>query len=332
VAPARACRAHYARRARRARSAWLLAVRRVAGWVAAGCMVAAAQAGSLPQTCEAGTEPDAARQAQALRVAAAVRQELARHDASAALVARAGLDLSLLGQRYSHAGLSLREHPGGPWTVRQLYFACDEGRPRIFDQGLAGFLAGNEGDSGPQLVVVLPGPEASAALAQAARDDALARRLLGASYSANAHAFSVRHQNCNQWVAELIAAAWGGVEPGGEARAQAQAWLRLRGFEPTVFSLAWPPLRPLAPFVRWLREDDHPQEDLQAWRYRVVMPQSLEKFMRQLEPRARRLEFCLRDSRLVVREGWESMQQDCTPEPGDRVIELLAGPGDVRQL
>jgi hypothetical protein len=283
-----------------------------------------ARAGSWPQTCEASTAPEAARLAQALRVAAAVRQELARHDAPVALVARAGLDLRLFGQRYSHAGLSVRAHPDGAWTVRQLYFACDEGRPRVFDQGLAAFLAGNEAAHGPQLVVVLPGPAASRALAQAARDDALALRLLGASYSANAHAFSVRHQNCNQWVAELMAAAWGGVAAAGDAREQAQAWLRTQGFEPTVFGLAWPPLRPLAAFVRWVREDDHPQEDLLAWRYRVVMPQSLERFVRQVEPRSKRIEFCLRESQLVVREGWEPLQETCTPGPDDRVIDLLA--------
>lgn len=302
------------------------------GWrralVVSACWLAlTARAGSLPQTCEPAVEPEAPRLALALRLAAAVRAELARYEPSeapVALVARAGLDLSLFGQRYSHAGLSAREHPDGPWTVRQLYFACDEGRPRIFDQGLAAFLAGNESPEGPQLTVVLPAPAAGAALARAAADDALARRLLGTSYSANAHAFAVRHQNCNQWVAEMLAAAWGALPAQGEARAQAQAWLRASGFEPTVFGLAWPPLRPLAPFVRWVREDDHPREDLSAWRYRVVMPQSLEAFVRRVEPGSRRLEFCLRGDRLVVREGWEPMPESCAPGPGDRVIELLA--------
>ena len=319
-----------------ARCAWARGVvrRRLIGRLACSLALALgtwgaaapARAGSLPQTCQAVSEPEPARLAQALRMAAAVRQELARQSAPVALVARAGLDLSLLNQRYSHAGLSVRDHPGGAWTVRQLYFDCDQARPRIFDQGLAAFLAGNEATAGPQLVVVLPSLQAAATLAQAARDDTLALALLGTSYSANAHAFSTRHQNCNQWVAELLAAAWGGVAPAGQAREQAQAWLRERGFEPTVLGLAWPPLRPLAPFVRWVREDDHPQEDLQAWRYRVVMPQSLERFVRQLEPRATRLEFCLRQAQLVVREGWEPMPQDCAPGPGDRVIELLDAP------
>ena len=101
-------------------------------------------AAGLPRTCEEPDPPDAARVALALRVAAAVQRELARLQAPVAIVARAGLDLSLLGQRYSHAGVSLRDHPQGAWTVRQLYFACEEGRPRIFDQGLAAFVLGND--------------------------------------------------------------------------------------------------------------------------------------------------------------------------------------------
>lgn len=281
-------------------------------------------AAGLPRTCEEPDPPDAARVALALRVAAAVQRELARVQAPVAIVARAGLDLSLLGQRYSHAGVSLRDHPQGAWTVRQLYFACEEGRPRIFDQGLAAFMLGNDPRVRARLVAILPGPSGAGALAGAALDDRLARALLGASYSANAYAFSDLHQNCNQWVAELLALAWGaGSGEVPRPRALAQAWLREQGFEPTVVQVGWPPLRLLRPWVPWVREDDHPEADLQAWRYRVVMPESLERFTRRLQPQAQRLEFCLDDSqRLVVHEGWEPQGEGCAPGVGDRVIEL----------
>ena len=190
----------------------------------------AGHAASLPRTCETEEEPDAPRLALSLRVAAAVRAELDRQGAEVALVARSGLDLQRFGLRYSHAGFSLREHPQGRWTVRQLYFACEEGRPRIFDQGLAAFLLGNDRRANGHLVVLVPGATVAGPLARAAADDVLARRLLGASYSANAHSFATRHQNCNQWVAELLALAWGAAS--GEVprpRAQAQAWLREQG-------------------------------------------------------------------------------------------------------
>lgn len=292
--------------------------------VAAFGLAPARAASTLPRACEAQEAPDPMRVALALRVAAAVQVELARHDAPVAIVARAGLDLSLFGQRYSHAGLSLRDHPQGPWTVRQLYFACEEGRPRIFDQGLAAFLLGNDARVRVQLVAIVPDPRSASALARAAGDGALAMRLLGASYSANAHAFSDLHQNCNQWVAELLAVAWGSLPGDAEPlRSQAQAWLRARGFEPTVFNVAWPPLRLLRRWSPWVREDDHPESDLQAWRYRVVMPESIERFARREQPGARRLEFCLDEAqRLVVREGWQPLGEGCEAARDDRVIEL----------
>src|SRR5689334_14990247 len=95
-----------------------------------------------------------------------------------------------------------RTIPGGPWSVRQLYYACDESRPRIFDQGMSGFALGAEAPvSGHVSLVLLPEAE-SATLAAAALDNRLALSLLAGRYSANAYAYSTRYQNCNQWVAE----------------------------------------------------------------------------------------------------------------------------------
>jgi len=283
----------------------------------------AAQAGVL-RYCQATPDLNAAQRDTLLRLAELVRHELQRAGASAALVSRSGLDLRRFGERYSHAGISLAASPAVPWSVRQLYYDCDEGRARLFDQGIAGFVLGqHDARVGFVSLVLLP-ESAAAPLAQAALDDGRALALLAGRYSANAYAYSDLHQNCNQWVAELLALAWGAAS--GEAprpRAQAQAWLREQGFEPTVVQVGWPPLRLLRPWVPWVREDDHPEADLQAWRYRVVMPESLERFTRRLQPQAQRLEFCLDDSqRLVVREGWEPLGEGCAPGVGDRMIEL----------
>jgi len=130
-----------------------------------------------------------------------------------ALIARSGLDLSRFGVRYSHAGFSLRASENTPWSVRQLYYACDEQKPRIFDQGMSGFLLGTDNPAvGYVSIVFLPTDEA-AELEHAALDNRQALRLLSPTYSANAYPFSVRYQNCNQWVMELIASAWGQLDP-----------------------------------------------------------------------------------------------------------------------
>ena len=96
----------------------------------------------IPTFCDRADKVTAADQDRVLRFAAAVKDELARSGASLALVARAGLDLSRFGLLYSHAGIALKNNPDGPWAVRQLYYACDESRPRLFDQGMSGFVLG----------------------------------------------------------------------------------------------------------------------------------------------------------------------------------------------
>jgi hypothetical protein len=280
----------------------------------------AAQAGQL-RVCDPPGELDASQQDTLFRFAAVVRSTLDASDAALALVARSGLDLSRFGMRYSHAGISLRSGPDTPWSVRQLYYDCGERRPRLFDEGLAGFMVGAGNPSiGFFSVVLVPGAEA--AVDRAARDDRLALRLLGGTYSANAYPFSQRYQNCNQWVAELLAVAWGGLESSGDLRSESQRWLHDAGYEPARFEVRNPALMWLAAALPWLHVGDHPAPDLEAGRFRVSMPQSIESFARARVPGARRIEFCHANRRIVVREGWTPIADGCVPGPGDRVVAL----------
>lgn len=200
-------------RPRAARRGWRFraSVRRLAAL--ACCVVAtAAPAASDSGHCDAQARLTAGQKDVLFRFGAVIKAELEATGARAVLMARSGLDLGRFGIRYSHAGVSLKASPETPWAIRQLYYACDEKRPRLFDQGLAAFLLGtSRPDLGYVSVVLLP-PAAEAALEAAALDRATALGLLGADYSANAHAFSTRYQNCNQWLAELLAAAWGGID------------------------------------------------------------------------------------------------------------------------
>ncbi|MES1163309.1 MAG: DUF2145 domain-containing protein, partial [Rhizobacter sp.] len=206
--------------------------------------------------------------------------------ASVALVSRSGLDLRRFGLRYSHAGISLKASPNTPWSVRQLYYACDEGRPRLFDQGLSGFLLGTDDPAiGYVSVVLLPKPEAEA-LEQAALDNARALQLLNATYSANAYAWGLRYQNCNQWVAELLAAAWGHPADDAAPRAEAQRWLAAHGYVPTRVKVGNRLLMWAGAFVPWLHDDDHPSDDVAQMVFRISMPESIERFVRGTVPGA----------------------------------------------
>jgi hypothetical protein len=300
---------------------WRHAARRLAAWAVAlpAAMLAAgaARAGAA-RYCDDPPAPDAAQHSRMLRLAAVVKAELDASGARVALIARSGLDLERFGQRYSHAGLSLKASPDTPWAVRQLYFACDEGRPRLYDQGLAAFLLGMQSPSMGHVSVLLLPPAAAAAVERAALDRPLALQLLAADYSANAYPFSPRYQNCNQWVAELLAVAWGGGTP---SRQSAQDWLRAQGYEPTVFEGS-PLLFWLSHFVPWVHRGGHPEEDLQAGRYRVSMPASLQAFVLRREPGTRRVEICHQEQRVVVRRDGAPLGEGCVASAGDLEIGL----------
>jgi len=287
---------------------------------ALGCTTAA-HASSL-QFCDGQPELSAPAQDRLIRFAAVVKDELDRSGQRLALIARSGLDLERLGQRYSHAGLSLKASQNTPWSVRQLYYACDERRPRIYDQGMSGFLLGTHDPSIGYVSLLLLPEEAAAVLERTALDDRQALQLLGASYSANAYPFSLRYQNCNQWLAELMATAWGRLPPGADQRERAQAWLREQGYEPTVIDLGWRPLMWAGAFVPWIHNDDHPPEDIAAQRYRVSMPASLEQFVRRSMPGTTRIELCHTDRQVVIRRDGAPIAAGCKAGEGDEVIAL----------
>jgi hypothetical protein len=204
--------------------------------------------------------------------------------------------------------------------VRQLYFDCDEGRPRLFDQGLAGFVGGtDEPDRGWLSIVLLP-PEAAAPLRRAALDRPLARSLLSGRYAANAHAWSLASQNCNQWLVELIAAGAGGLPPGPGARAHAQTWLREAGYRPAEVSAGSHWLLFAAGFVPWLRLDDRP--DPHSLVFEVSVPAAIERFVMARWPATQRIEICHAGPRAVLRRGGPPLGDDCVAGPGDVEIPL----------
>ncbi len=300
------------------------------------CLAAAVAAGlaaSLPahaavaRYCERPQALSVVQKDRLLQFGAILKQELGQSGRAMALIARSGLDLSRFGMRYSHAGFSLKASPDTAWAVRQLYFACDEQKPLLYDQGIAAFLLGsNEPAVGYVSIVLLPN-EQDAELAKAALDTQQALQLLGATYSANAYPFSARYQNCNQWVLELLATAWGHLDTDAEGpvvRGRAQGWLQAQGYAPAVFDVGFRPLLWLGAFIPWLHADDHPDSDTTQAQYRVSMPASIEAFVRRTVPGATRIELCHTQQHVVIRRGWDLIAEGCTPGAQDTVIALDA--------
>ncbi len=304
------------------------ALKRVAGTLLAlvVCAVPPATAAAsvlAQQHCAPPPQVSVQQQDRLLRFAAFIKATLDASGQPLAIVSRSGLDLSRFGLRYSHGGISLRSSPNAPWSVRQLYFDCEIGTPRLFDQGIPGFVLGaDKPDIGYFSAVLLPAAAATALQAHVL-DKARALQALHPAYSANAHAWGLEFQNCNQWLVETLALAWGAAAAAETTpRAAAQNWLREAGYQPQVMAVGNRPLMWLASALPWLHESDHPAADLAQAQYRVSMPASVEAFVRTREPQAERLEFCHDTRHMVLRRGWQPLGEGCEPAPGDMVLRF----------
>jgi hypothetical protein len=285
-------------------------------WACAGVAQAAGLSGAS-RFCDSPHELNATEQDHLLRFAAVVREELDAGAGSVALISRSGLDLSRFGIRYSHAALAWRD---GAWSARQLYYACDESRPRIYDQGLAGFAMGTDDPALGYIALLRLPASASPPLRAALLDNPRALHLLADRYSANAYAYGLAYQNCNQWLIEMLAVAWADMADADDLRARAQQWLRAQGYMPEPVDVG-SRLLMLAPwFIPLLNLDDHPAPDRAAMQLRVSLPASLETFMRERLPDSDRVEICHDDTQVVVHHGWDPEAPGCVPGPDDRVV------------
>jgi hypothetical protein len=285
------------------------------------CLFPAWACAGSSEYCDPLQDLSAEAQDRMIRVAALVKRELEAAGQPTALVSRTGLHLGWLGQRYSHAGVSLRESEVTPWSIRQLYFSCDEKRPRLYDQGISGFVVGAQDEEGGYVSIVTLPEEAARKLDQAARSNREALALLSPNYSANAYPYSTLYQNCNQWLAELLAFAWTQEKAAAPDREQAQHWLHEQGYTPTEIEV-WRPLLWLAHGYEWLNFNDQPDALLSEGRLQFSLPPAVEQYTHKRWPEAQRIEICYTTEHAVVHRGWDNIPDGCPIRDGDEVVSL----------
>ena len=197
-----------------------------------------APAAHAGRSCEAHPVT-AASVEQGLRLALRTHEALealhARDGTQVVLLARAGRDLRKYGLRYSHMGIAWRtaDALGRPaWRVLHKLNTCGTGRADLWRQGLGEFFLDDLWRH--EAAWVVPTPEVQRRLAALLADDARALRLHQRPYSIVSYAWGRRYQQSNQWALETLAMA---LEPAADSRERAQAWLQLRGYEPTTLHL-----------------------------------------------------------------------------------------------
>lgn len=222
-----------------------------------------------------------------LQLAERTARALDATGAQVLLLARAGQDLRPYGLRWSHLGIVYREAPPAPvdepeptlqrtawrqpvadaettrpstaaapgvWRVVHKLNHCGSADAAVYRQGLGEFFLDKPHRYEAAYAVLAP--ELQARLLPLLKDNEAVARLHEPRYSMVAYPWATAYQQSNQWAVETLAIAAEGVR----TRAQAQAWLQLRGYEPTVLKLG--PLTRLGARLTAANVafDDHPNE------------------------------------------------------------------------
>jgi hypothetical protein len=182
------------------------------------------------QTCEPW-RPTVHEITRSLDLASRTAAALDTTGAQVVLIARAGQDLSRWRLRYSHLGWALKTPQG--WRIVHKLNTCGSARGDLYRQGLAEFLMDDLHD--PVAAYAVPSAAVQAALAPLLADAWRVQRLHEGRYSMVAYPWAQRYQQSNQWALETLALA---LEPTADSRERAQAWLRFKGYEPTVLRIA----------------------------------------------------------------------------------------------
>jgi len=212
-----------------------------------------AQAG---QACEQ-RQADLQAVSEGMALAAATSKALDASGANVVMLARAGQDLSAYRLNYSHLGFAYRDTAGTTpvWRVLHKLNHCGTASSALYRQGLGEFFLDRPHRYEAAFVVLCS--ELQARLLPLLKDNARVGVLNEARYSMVAYAWGQTYQQSNQWAVETLAVA---AEPTVANRRQAQAWMQLKGYEPTPLKLG--PLKRLGARATAANVafDDHPNE------------------------------------------------------------------------
>ena len=251
--------------------------------LAAGLALAtgAAYAGRQCETAKPTPQVIERGMALAQRTATALDAAYAQDGTRVVLLARAGQDLTKYGQTWSHVGWAYRT-PQGVWRVVHKLNQCGSDRSMVTRQGLGEFFLD---DLWRYQATWRVAPRAwQDALWQLLQDNGRALTLHQPRYSIVSYAWGTRYQQSNQWAIETLALA---AEPGLRQRAQAQAWLKLKDYQPATLRIG--PLARLGGRVGSANVafDDHPDAQRFANQIQTVTADSVLSWLDRLDAAAR---------------------------------------------
>jgi len=201
--------------------------------VSAVLLMAAATLAHAGRPCEVrpNTTNDLVR---GMNLAATTAERLEASGVQVVVLARAGQDLSRWGLSWSHFGFAYRDGDGprSHWRIVHKLNHCGTASAALYRQGLGEFFLDQPQRYEAAFVELTP--EVQSKLLPLLRDNTRIDDWHEPRYSMVAYAWGTRYQQSNQWAIETLA---GAMDAGATTRARAQAWLQLRGYEPTTLHI-----------------------------------------------------------------------------------------------
>ena len=213
----------------------------------------------------------------AARTSKALDAEFQKNGTQVVLLARQGQDLSKYDLKYSHYGWAYKT-PAGPWRVAHKLNECGTAGGHVYRQGLGEFFLDDMWRY--EAVIQVPVPAVQQALFNFLTAPSVLR-LQTEPYSMVSYVWGMKYQQANQWATETWAAA---MDPNAiQNRAQAQAWLQAKGYEPSsliIRAISRLGGRMTAANIAF---DDHPNDKRYASRIETVTVDSVTQWLQRTQ-------------------------------------------------
>jgi hypothetical protein len=245
-----------------------VASRAIAVAAAAALLAGAARAG---RPCDMQPLPAAAIE-RGLAIAEATAKALDASGAEVVVLARAGQDLGRYGLVWSHLGFAYREVVQGRpvWRVAHKLNHCGSASAALYRQGLGEFFLDRPHRYEAAFAVLDAGTQAR--LLPLLRDNTRLVRWHTEAYNMLAYPWAQTYQQSNQWAIETLA---GASDSAVATRRQAQAWLQVKGYEPTTLHLGLLTRLGARATAAHIAFDDHPHALRFADRIQTVTADSV---------------------------------------------------------
>ena len=218
---------------------------------------------------------------------------LNRHAYRAAIISRAGIDLSQedfrhpVKQKYTHAGFVWRSSQEEQWQLKHLLNICRGPSSKIIVQSLEEFFDDNLHYY--DFYVGIPSKKLQEALADTLADTSLSLTLHNSNYNKIANSYKATYQNSNGWILNVIAAA----KSGHQTIEKVISHYKRVGYQPSQVRIAWW-RRILVPiFSKNVTFNDHKKQNVpfDTW-YNFVSAASLYNYIEAIDKLIYKEETC----------------------------------------